>query len=334
MNFKEKINNILIKLEKNIGKGPKLTNTEYSFLMENLENIKEERRIEFQSLVVKYLLSKKGKIIKCPNYFIENKKYPHLGEYFEYYIGLPQNPIQLGDLLGLELKVWAGKSQLSLTTYSILKIICKKVKLTKNEIICAKSRIGTKCSSKKCFDPNHIIKMNEGLEYDTPNRFNKIKYNVDDNNKLIWYFNENNLWIKLNAIDLVQKLMKFNEGLLLVKIKGNRSEFECLLEAIYYIPINIEYLINLIKNNEINYELRFKKDKKKGKWDGYSLLNPGWGFRLKSSWVKKNWMKDEYLINSVGKFFKLRNNLSKNLSYDIIDGNEKKSQTKLDKWIN
>ncbi len=305
-NVPTRLKEIFSNLLTNIGKGSKTSNENYKFIMENLPQIPEYMRIDFQAEVVKYLLSLKSQTIFCPREYIDQDKNAHIGEYFEYYIGLSQNPVELGDLLGLEMKVWAGKSQLSIKTYSVEKDLEEFVGSKMSEILCAKDKTGTHCTGKECRDPKHILKMSEGIAYDNPNVLGKLKYNIDDKNNLRWFLKRNSDWSKFASTNILEKLQKYHDGLLLVIINGERSEKKCQLQDIFYIPITPMELVLLIKENKVNYEIRYRKDKHNGTWDGISFHNTGWGFRLKPSWVRKNWMIPKYCINSVGDFEKLR----------------------------
>ncbi|MDH5401960.1 MAG: hypothetical protein OEY49_05660, partial [Candidatus Heimdallarchaeota archaeon] len=269
-------------------------------------------------------LSHMNNTIECDNSLIGHGN-PHFGDCFEYILGFHRNPLKIGDLLGLELKIWGKKSQLSIFTYSAEKELSQISNTPTNDYLCAKQKKGSKCTSAICIEPNrHIIKMNEGICYDLPNRLNKLKYNIDDAGVLHWSYRENvnKEWQEFSNLDINQKLVKYNHGLLLASISGERKDRKFKFTKLYYIPMSPNSIIEIIKDGNANYEMRYKKDKINGIWDGVSFRSPGWGFRLSPSWVRNNLMIEKYQINDINDFLKLRYTIENNQDINFKVNNE------------
>lgn len=283
-----------------IGKPLIVSNEDYKHIMEHLHELTDDVLFEYHKRAVEKLLSLKGEVISKPAQLKDKKAY--CGEYVEYQLGLQQNPVQIGDILGLELKVWSSATQLSITSFSAEKRLgeyfgTKPPHLLVNH----KAREQRRKHQKRGRTDQFVLFNGEGISYDMPSRSGLFKYQIDEDGQMLLFVRKDHSsdWDLLASKDIIKGLIKFRFGLLLVTYSGGRESAQCIINRIFYIPITVPSLIEMIKQGKVNYEIRYRKVRKEGKWDGEKIHSTGWGFRIAAKWVSKNWLTEEYEIKSV-----------------------------------
>ena len=281
------LTSIVEKMISSIGQGPIITNEEYTQLMANIDFLDKTKIEDYQIACIMWLLNNKGNNMACPQILGNN---PQLGDCLEWYLGLHRNNSGLGDLLGLELKSWDGRTPFSFITYSAEKELKEFYEVNNiNHILCGEKH-GSLCSSQSCFDNRHVFYRNESIYYNTENKLKKMKFTINDRNFIQWITFNNNSWHLVGEKNIHSMLVKYRRGLLVVTRTGIRKEKSFIIDDVYYVPLNEKKIIDLIRTEKIYYEIRYKKDKKKTnskEWDGKSYKSTGWGLRMKSGDFKK-----------------------------------------------
>lgn len=295
-----------------IGSGSATPASNYNILMENLSQIPVSDRINFQGSCVLHLLDLIGEIITNPDNL-------HPGDVIEeMLLGIPRkNNSEYGDLLGLELKSFSGGADLTLGSYSIVKLLKQHFGLKDMwDVVYCPSHI----NHADMIPTTHLIKANEGIRAGKKTYFDKLKLEIEGE-RVTWYlrrFNDPQLnalagnhgieWAEFDSRPTNEAFKKFAEGVVLIDIIGKKNDPYFVIENVFYYPLGPSEIAGLYNEGIVRYEARYAfKDKREvddGRmlYHGRTARNTGHAFRISKSNVKRHMLTDEYRICGAADF--------------------------------
>ena len=252
-------------LREGIGEGARISGQDYRWLMENRDYITPEEKADYVTQMVRFLRTSLAAVPKIPD-----SKKQNAGDRIEYFLGIPQNPSDTGDLYGLELKALnvKGKDPLTLKSVAILTSARKY----------ANEKMGCKYPSKeysvvyypdyksyKCpwnAIPRYLCKNGETLRNGESNQYGRMRLSVDDHDTLRVNIRatKSSEWSTLDKEwNLRNSFSKFEFGTILVWFRERRAESTInILDCIVLPNLNTQRMLEDFRSGVLGYEIRFK----------------------------------------------------------------------------
>lgn len=278
-----------------IGSGNPVTRDVYESLMNNLDQIPDAQIWEYRRAVVAHLLTMVG----TPYTYNQNL---HPGDVIEEsIIGIPrENNVKIGDLLGLELKSFSGRSPLSLTSFSCVSDLVNQVPGANGvwDVVWFPTHVNHAGRQR---GGTYHLRANENIRHDEPNEFDNLRLRVEGNS-MVWRRQPGDLLLKEETLESL--FDKFTNGILILDIDGTRADRQFTINQIYYVQdftpqgIGQHFMDNNIKF-EIRYDFTGRVD---GLWTCETPRNTGHAFRMTVGSVRRQLMTSSNEINTIGDF--------------------------------
>lgn len=288
-----KLDNALTRLSSRIGNPnfwPSLRKNDYNLLMENLEQLEENKRLQYVNRVLKWLSSNNGKQF--------GKTHAYFGLDLEFQLGYENNTHDKdGDILGLELKCQSisTKTPLRLTTklggeistlvQKVIKKRCRKEIIEKYK---EKSSIvyyqdaysyhnnGSKLTLEQRIENDFIIQNGEVMKLGVENNLGRFKFDLERSHLVICIKPEGyRRWIRERLdVNIHSVLSKFKDGFVYCLHYPRERKKKNVLLTSFHVKLNTLSLVNRIHWGDIGLEIRYgggKRGKYQSSGDAFQI---------------------------------------------------------------
>ena len=267
--FNKRRQEALATLFDSIGDGQKIEDEDFKDLLTNHNSIPVEKKMLYRRSCIDWLRDNIGKELP-------KKKNIHTGDVIEQMLGLPStNKSEVGDLLGLELKTLVIKdgekspsSLLSMASFPIVEELLKHCPDLNDtpEVVFFHQWAGHEGVEVG----NRLLRSGEGFGYGQSSEYGLVKYDFfEDEIRFHYRRNEDEEWRLLNARKFSQQFSKFEEGMVLVFVKGGKGADRFQMLEVNEMPdFDPDYIFQCLSKSpeqvegrgkrEVYFEIRFR----------------------------------------------------------------------------
>jgi hypothetical protein len=206
------------------------------------------------------------------------------GDRLEYWLGIPRNTSEIGDLFGIELKSWNGNTSIRFkATTRILSAAAERMRqagwntgpgVGRTIYYPAHHNGMDQTQSFMRRDPFFIAKTGDRFFNGVPNQWGRLRLTVNDENRLLIHVRSGRgPWMQLTLeLSLEQMFSKYRRGLVVVQTRRFQNGSLFLQSTEVLLGVNTTWCIDQFRNGTMCLELRLKNRN--------NPKDPGQGFQL------------------------------------------------------
>lgn len=275
-----------------LGQSPQISESDYCWLMENSHFITPSEKANYVTRIVRFLRENHSCLVPDVENYNE-------GDRIEHWLGIPRNNSPIGDLFGLELKSWNGKTDIRFKTSTTIFPAAKNrmqiggvdgwnigdrledyifypkfhhPNLSDQE---RKHRSRELSEAAKDRRPLFLLKTGDNFRNGVPNQWGRVRLDVNDDDEIQlrvrsglgrWMLSEFR-W------PLREVFQKFERGLVIVQRKLFNDRALVLQSTEVLLGVNTNWCIQQFRDGEMCLQARLKT--KNG-----VVVDPGQGFQF------------------------------------------------------
>ena len=256
-------------LESGIGKKPMISEGDFKWLMNNQHLISPKDKAAYITKIIRFLNSGLHKIPEIPG------KDANAGDRLEYFLGIPNNPLKMGDLYGLDLKSMniGGSDPLRVATLTFLvparkhangELGCNYPQKEHSIVYYPKYKKYRRPESAR---PPFLCKTGEKMTIGKENSFGRMRFDFDSENNLKLSIRKarKDDWSVVTSFPsqpFAERLdKKISMGILLVWYRVRRGRRIDTIQCLYLPNLDTKRVISDLKEGNLGLAVRFKGGK-------------------------------------------------------------------------